>query len=334
MTPVGQAARKQWAFFVVVFLLLALVPLIMTSGPERSLAMRFMIVALLGVFWNISSGISGQFSFGHAAYFGIGAYVTAFLSIDLQWSPWVAGLMGGIASALGGALIGYLTFRYKLKDAYFALTTFAIAELLRLIVVRFEPLRAGVGYRVPLVDEPGWSAMQFGPADIQYFIIAFVLLAGAVAFTIFALQGRYGFRIVAVREDEAAAAAIGLNPLTYKTAALVVSAFGTGLCGALYLNYQLFIDPDLAFGPSISIQAILCAVIGGVGTIWGPVFGAAVLIAISDLTASLTRDPPAFLSFLDGRSGLDLVIYGLVLIVTLMLVPHGVYGSFLSRRSK
>lgn len=330
MTPVGSAARSQWLIFFCVIAVLALIPVVFTTSPERTLAMRFMTFALLGVFWNMSSGIGGQFSFGHAAYFGIGAYTVAFLVVDLGWNPWPAALAAGIVAALAGAAIGYLTFRYKLRDAYFALTTFAIAELLRLVVVRFEPLRAGVGYRMPLVDE-GWWSLQFGPADAQYYVIALVMLAFALALTIWVLQGKIGFRIVAVREDELAAGAIGLNPVVYKVSALVMSAFGTGLVGALYFYYQLFIDPDIAFGPTISIQAILCAIIGGVGTIWGPVLGAAILIAISEITSSLTRDPPAFLSFLSGTSGLDMVIYGIILVAILLLMPRGVYGSSAAR---
>jgi branched-chain amino acid transport system permease protein len=175
--------------------------------------------------------------------------------------------------------------------------------------------------------------LQLGPADVQYNLIALAMLAVGLALTIWALQGAIGFRIVAVREDEQAASAIGVNPMVYKVLALVTSAAGTGLVGALYFFYQLFVDPDIAFGPTISIEAILCAIVGGVGSIWGPVLGAAILIGISEIATSLTRAPPALLSFLSGRSGLDMVIYGVVLVAILLVAPRGVYGAFVSRRS-
>lgn len=333
MTPVGIAARRNWLVLLAVVLCLALVPVVFTASPDRTLAMRFMTFALLGVFWNLSSGISGQFSFGHAAYFGIGAYAAAFLSVDMGVNPWVAAAVGGLAAMLGGFCIGFLTFRYRLKDVYFALATFAIAELLRLLVIRFEPLYAGVGYRMPLLPNAGWANIQFAPADAEYYYIALTILSLALAGTIALLQGRIGFRIVAVREDEEAAAAIGINPTYHKVLALMLSAFGTGLVGALYFFYQLFIDPDIAFGPTISIQAILCAIIGGVGTIWGPVLGAGILILISEVSTSLTRGPPELLSFLAGRSGLDMVIYGLMLIAILLILPRGLYGTLTTRRA-
>jgi branched-chain amino acid transport system permease protein len=293
-----------------------------------------MIFALLGVFWNLSSGIGGQFSFGHAAYFGIGAYTTAFCVVDLGLSPWVGMAAGAILAGAAGALIGWLTFRYRLRDAYFALATFAFAELLRLIVVRFEPLRAGVGYRLPLAPDSGWLVLQFSPGDVEYLILASIMLVGALALTIGILQGRFGYRLVAVREDEQAAAAIGIDPTAYKIGALTTSAIGTSLVGTLYLSYHLFIDPDIAFGPSISIQAIMAAIIGGVGTIWGPVVGAALLVLVSEVATSLTRSPPEFLSMLAGRSGLDLIIYGIVLTAILLMVPRGIYGSAVMRWGK
>lgn len=331
MTPLGPAARREWLVLAIVVGAMAAAPLALTGGPERTLLMRFMIFALLGVFWNLSSGIGGQFSFGHAAYFGIGAYTAAFLNVDHAVNPWLAAVAAAILAGAAGVLIGWLTFRYRLKGPYFALATFAIAELLRLLVVRFEPLHAGVGYRMPLAPDSGWDVLQFAPSDPEYYFLALAMLAGALALTIAILQSRLGYRALAVREDEQAAAAIGLNPLVYKVALLAISAAGTGLVGTLYFYYQLFIDPDIAFGPTISIQAILSAIFGGVGTIWGPVLGAGVLIGISELATALTRSPPDFLAMLAGRSGLDLIIYGAVLATILLLLPRGLYGTLAAR---
>ena len=135
----------------------------------------------------------------------------------------------------------------------------------------------------------------------------------------------------ALRDDEDAAAALGIPVRRYKLTTMALSGAITAVAGAFYVQYYLFIDPDLAFGSAVSIQAILPAVIGGVGTIWGPVVGAVILGPLSDLTATVLRNPPEFLAFLSGRAGLDVMIYGLLLIVIILVLPQGIYSAIRQR---
>jgi branched-chain amino acid transport system permease protein len=153
----------------------------------------------------------------------------------------------------------------------------------------------------------------------------------ALVISVLFLRSRTGQFALAVRDDEDAAAALGIPVIRYKLTTMALSAAITSVAGAFYVQYYLFIDPDLAFGSAVSIQAILPAVIGGVGTVWGPVVGAAILGPLSDLTTTILRDPPEFLAFLSGRGGLDVMIYGVLLIVIILVLPQGIYSAVRER---
>jgi len=173
--------------------------------------------------------------------------------------------------------------------------------------------------------------MQFEPGAPSYFWIALGLTVSAIAVSILFLRSRTGRFTVAVRDDEEAAAAVGIPVMRTKVTAMALSAAITSVAGTFYVQYYFFVDPDVAFGSSVSIQAILPAVIGGVGTIWGPVIGAVVLGPLNDVTATLLRNPPEALDFLQGRAGLDVVVYAVLLIVIVLVLPQGVYGALRER---
>lgn len=329
--------RQVWSRHLVVIGVLALVmiPLpLLLPGAQQAVAVRVLIFAIMAIGWNVMSGFGGMFSFGHAAYFGLGAYTTAWLLVERDVSPWVGMATGMVVAASFAVLIGFLALRYRLKGAYFALVTLAFAEMLRLWATNSDFVNRAVGYHVPLLPENSWWYLQFEAGSANYFWIALALTVAALVVSVFFLRSRAGQFTMAARDDGDAAAAVGIPVMRYQLVAMAISAAITSVAGAFYTQYYLFIDPDLAFGATVSIQAILPAVIGGVATIWGPVIGAAVLGPLSDVTATILRNPPAALDFLAGRGGLDVILYGILLIVIILLLPQGIYGALRDRWSR
>jgi branched-chain amino acid transport system permease protein len=316
---------------VVLVVVLIPVPLFLSTTSQQEIAVRFLLFALLGVAWNVMGGYAGLFSFGHAAYFGLGAYASGYLLVKHDISPWV-GMAAGAALAAGfGVLTGFLSFRYRLRGAYFALATFAFAEMLRLIAEKLEFVNASRGLRVPLESGSSLAKLQFPSGDPGYFWVILTLLALALLAVILLMRGRLGAYLLAVREDEQAAAASGVDVTRTKLIAIAVSAALTAVAGSFYVQFFFFVNPDLAFSAAVSVQILLPAIIGGVGTIWGPAIGGALLAAIAELSKSLVDSPPSALSFLDGRTGLDLMVYGAVLVLIILLLPRGIYPALRQR---
>jgi branched-chain amino acid transport system permease protein len=304
----------------------ALLPFVL--GPaQESVAIRVLIFALIGTGWNVMSGLGGMFSFGHAAYFGLGAYTSGYLLTEHDVSPWIGMAAGALLAAVFGVVTGFLALRYRLRGAYFALATLAFAEMLRLITLNLELTNKAIGLNVPLVRGSSWSKLQFPAGSPNYYWVALGLAVVAVVIVIFFLRSRTGQYALAVRDDEEAAASLGVDVMRVKLTTIALSAAITAVAGTFYMQYYLFVNPDLVFGNSISIQAILPAVVGGVGTVLGPVVGALVLGPLADLSASLLRNPPPGLDFLQGRSGLDVMIYAGLLVVIILVLPKGLYGS-------
>ncbi|MDN3356417.1 branched-chain amino acid ABC transporter permease [Actinomadura sp. DC4] len=328
--PGGRASLRNLVVLAVIVVVLIPLPLVLPAA-QQAVAVRVLIFALMGIGWNLMSGFGGMFSFGHAAYFGIGAYTGAWLLVEHGVSPWIGMLAGGALAALFGVIIGFLSFRYKLRGAYFALATFAFAEMLRLIATGSGFVHKAVGYNVPLIHGSSFGKLQFPLGSPGYFWVALGLVAAALAVNVAFLRSRAGRLTLAVRDDETAASALGVHAMRYKLMTIALSAAITAVAGVFYVQFYLYINPDLAFGSGVSIQAILPAVIGGVGTIWGPVIGAVILGPLSDVTATLLRNPPPFLSFLQGRAGLDVILYAVLLIVLVLALPRGVYGAVRGR---
>jgi branched-chain amino acid transport system permease protein len=313
-------------------LVVVLAPLALVLPPaQQAVAVRVLIFALMAIGWNVMSGFGGMFSFGHAAYFGIGAYTSVWLLVKHNVSPWLGMLAGAALAAAFGTLTGFLALRYRLRGAYFALATFAVAEMLRLLATGSDLVNRAVGYNVPLLRGNSWSMLQFPAGSPNYFWIGLGLVAAAIAISLLYLRSRAGRFTLAARDDEVAAASVGVPVLRYQLFTIALSAAITAVAGVFSVQYYLYVNPDLAFGASVSIQAILPAVIGGVGTVWGPVVGAVILGPLSDVTATLLRQPPEFLGFLAGRGGLDVMLYAVLLIVIVLALPQGVYGAAAER---
>jgi branched-chain amino acid transport system permease protein len=285
------------------------------SGVWLNFIMTALYAALLAQSWNMLGGYGGQFSFGHALFFGSGAYAQALVQLGLGWNAWVALACAVAAAALVGALVGALTFRYGLKGSYFALVTLAFAEVFRILAVSFDFTGGGVGLMLPLHES--LANMQFGSRKGY---IALVL--AAMAATAWLRHSRFGAQLQAVRDNEDAARAIGVDPLRVKLGAIVLSAAFMGAGGAFYLQVFQYIDPGLAFGPTTSVEALVAAIVGGMGTLWGPVLGAAVLHLLAEGTRNLFGQLP----------GLNMIVYGTVLVLIVRFVPRGLAGVGRSAR--
>lgn len=319
---------------VLVLVVLAIpLPLLLEQGQE-AIAIRVLIFAMLGMSWNIMSGFGGMFSFGHAAYFGIGGYTSSILLVNLGISPWIGMVLGMGVAAVFGVIVGWLCFRYKLRGTYFALATFAFAEMLRIIVQSAEVLNASVGWNVPLIQGSSWWLMQFPAGSPNYFWLGLGLMTACLIVTILFVRSKAGRFTVAIREDETAASSLGVPVLRYKLTAIALSGAIGAVAGVFYTQYYLFIDPELGFGAYRSIEAILIPVVGGIGTIWGPIVGSVLLAPLNDITAAILRNPPPFLEFLQGRTGLDVMLYAVLIILVILFLPKGVFGTIKEKVTK
>ena len=298
----------------------AAAPLFTNSGYLLNALIMTLYAALLGQAWNILGGFGGQFSFGHAVFFGTGAYAMAVLQVKFGWNAWAALPAALALGAAVGALIGALSFRYGLKGSYFALVTLAFAEVFRILSNTFEFTGAGVGLMVPLKESA--ADMQFGKTGFLYLILALLTVAMLVAAWL--RNSRYGAWLQAVRDNEDSAAALGVNVFRVKLQAIMISGALMAGGGAFYTQYLHYIDPHLAYGPSVSVEALLGPIVGGIGTLWGPVLGAAVLHLLGELTRNLMGEAP----------GMNLVVYGVVLVVMVLFLPSGFIGLLRRLRGK
>jgi branched-chain amino acid transport system permease protein len=304
---------RRFAPTLVAMALLGSVPLIISSNVVLNFLVVALLIALVGQGWNLLGGYGGQYSFGHAAFFGTGAYVTAVLQVRYSINAWLGFCIGIAAGTLVGALVGALSFRSRLKGPYFALVTLAFAEVLRIIASVAPVTGAGVGTLIKLDLRP--AAFQFQSRAPFYWIV--LGLVGVSMMLIRVIEGsRFGAYLVAVRENEDAAEALGVNTTIVKLGAMTISAAITAAGGCFYAQYFLFIDAGIAYGPWISIEALLAPIIGGVGTVFGPLLGALIVRTLGEFAKLATGDAP----------GLDLVIYGCVLILVVAAAPRGIAG--------
>lgn len=292
-----------------------------------SLAILVFFWAYLGNAWNIMGGYAGQFSFGHAMFYGIGAYTSTVLLVDYGISPWAGMLLGGLLAGLFGAAVGYLLFRFGVRGHFFALGTFAVAEMVRLFATELEFINTSIGIHIPLVRGDSWLRLQFEDNFANYYFVILALFAVGQIVTITIVRNKLGYYFQAIREDEEAAAALGVATLRYKVIAVAISAALTGMGGTFFSQYFLFIDPSIVFGVAVSVQILLRPILGGTGTIWGPLVGAIVLTPLAEFTRSFVRTPPEFLSFIEGRAGVDVMIFGAILIVVVLFMPDGLVGA-------
>lgn len=287
-------------------------PMILTNY-RLNLIITILRIAYLAQCWNLMSGYCGQFSFGHAAFFGIGAYVSSLLYTALGISPWIGMIAGMVVAGIIGAIIGILSFMYNLKGDYFALVTLAFAEIFRVIAKNTGWLKAAQG--ISITFKKDWKVMQF--SDKTGFLYLALILLILITVFIYRLQyTKMGKYFIAIRENEDAARALGIDTFKYKMIALVLSAMLTAVAGTFYAQYYLHIDPEIVFVSSVSVDAIIPCILGGVGTVFGPIIGACIIEPISEITNV----------FLSAYPGMNMVTYGFILVIAIIVLPHGVLG--------
>jgi branched-chain amino acid transport system permease protein len=297
----------------IVIVLLAAVPLFVTSNTTLNFLIVTLLIALAGQGWNVLGGYGGQYSFGHSAFFGTGAYVTAILQVRYGVNAWPGFAAGVLAGTLVGCVVGALTFRVGLRGSYFALVTLAFAEVLRILASVAPITGAGVGTLIKLDLQA--SAFQFQSRAVFYWVIL-TLVAGSLLIAYALERTRFGAWLIAVRENEDAATALGVNAFKVKLGAMAISAAITAAAGCFYAQYFLFIDSGIAYGTRMSIEALLTPIIGGAGTVFGPLLGALVVKSLSEAAIAVAGDAP----------GLNLIVYGCVLILVIAFAPRGLIG--------
>lgn len=294
-------------------LIAACVPLFVTSNVVLNFLVFTLIIALAAQGWNLLGGYGGQYSFGHAAFFGTGAYLTAILQVRYGMNAYPAFAAGIALAALVGLAIGFMAFRSGLRGSYFALVTLAFAEVFRVLSNASEVTGGAAGILIRLRADP----LNFQFAERGTFLwVAAALVAVALIATLALERSRLGAQLVAVRENEAAAQALGVDVLAVKLRAIALSAGMTGAAGGLYAQYFLYLDSTIAYGTWISVEALLAPIVGGAGTVFGPVLGAVLLHGLAEATKTIAGRIP----------GIDLVVFGIVLILVVRFPPRDIPG--------
>jgi branched-chain amino acid transport system permease protein len=307
---------KQIAYGVMAMVCLICFPLAVSSTLVLHIMILFFMFAMLGVAWNIMGGYAGMFSFGQVAFFGIGAYTSSFLLMAYHVNPWIGLVAGGVAAALVGVGIGYPCS--NLRGHYFAIATIAFGEIVRTHFNNWKLVGAAEGLSLPMLDE-GLGNFMFHSSKVPYYyiILAFLLLSLTVSYLVSTSKTGYYFR--AIKESHDVAKVLGINVVRYRLLAVMISAFLTAMAGTFYAQYVLYIDPESVMLLAVSVQIVLISMLGGAGSVMGPVIGAGILIPVSELTR-------IWLGY--RGTGIDMLIYGFLITLISVYQPKGVWGLF------
>ncbi|MGY9023218.1 MAG: branched-chain amino acid ABC transporter permease, partial [Rhodobacterales bacterium] len=270
--------------------------------------------------WNILGGYAGQFSFGGVMFFGTGAYTSSILLTSFGVPP-IIGIFAAIfMGAFLGLIVGYLSFRSGLRGSYFALITLAFAELLRVLANSVEFTGGGVG--LFLTYAPGLHNLQFNsPTGFYYFSL--VLLVISLAIAMWLERSRFGAQLVAIRENEDAAEALGIDTLKCKVYAIMIMGGMGGAAGTFYAQKYLYIDPPISYSIALSVEMLLVTIVGGMGTVFGPLVGSFFLHTVNEFARHFIDTP-----------GVSLIVYGFILILIISFLPNGLVGLFRKKRKK
>jgi branched-chain amino acid transport system permease protein len=314
--------RPGHAALLAVLAVAVLLPWFIDNPSQQNIAILILMAAQIGVAWNIVGGYAGQVSLGNAAFYGIGAYTSTLLFTQWGINPWFAMLGGGVLAAAISLVIGWSCFR--LKGHYFVMATIAVAEIVQIVFNNWEFAGAAVGLTLPM-DQQGWAAFVFA-SKVPYYYIALGLLLLTLLANFLIEKSYLGYYFRAIKDEPDAARSLGVNLSRYKQVAFAVSTFFTALGGSFYAQKELYIDPASVLGTGLSIKMALVSILGGIGTLFGPIVGAGILTGIDEGTRILFGGT--------GR-GTDLIIYAALIIVIAVYYPTGVVGwitNFVARR--
>lgn len=302
-------------------LLLALLLVIGILFP-RNLDDFWLVIAILTAYqaylalsWNVVAGFAGQLSIGNAVFVAIGAYTSTTLAVQLDVTPWLGAWGGALVALVAGLVIGWMFFRSRLTGLAFALGTFALSQIALWLLIGTNWLGARDGIRIPI----SFDARDFQFRDrIDYYYVILTMLVVCLIGTWILRRSRLGYYFLAIREDPAAAEALGISLVQYKTIALATSAFLSALGGTFLAQFLLYVSPELLLKPEALLPPIIVGMFGGLGTITGPVVGAVLLVPLSHWLRS---------SYGATIPGIDLILYGAVLMGVMVFFPRGIVGT-------
>jgi len=310
--------RKEFVYLGILALLMIALPAFV--GPYAlSVATLILYFAYTGQAWNVMMGFAGQLSLGHSLYVGVGAYAAGAIFFHYGIGPWAGLWVAMLLCVALGLVIGFLAFRFGISGVYFALLTIAFAEFTRIGFDHLDWLGGPGGMFLKVAQRDTWDVLNFRGPPLMYYYSMLLLTMGAFVLCAWLLRSRAGYYWQAIRENEEAAQALGINTFRWKMAAVALSAAMTSISGVFFAFYYNNLFPHEIFSMNRSIELILGPVIGGIGTLFGPIFGAAVLTLLSDgiteALAALGWEIP----------GIKQVFYGLVLLAVVMFLPHGIW---------
>jgi len=302
--------KKSIILIVVSLIIASIIPFFAGNFTLR-LATDILIFAIMASSWNIIGGYAGYASFGNIVFFGLGAYVTSLLMVHLNMNFFVAMLIGGIVSAIFGYVVGLPMLR--LKGHYFAIGTLGLAEAVKALVQNLDITEGNAGIYTPIPDMPVDAFYHF----FYYTSLAVLIILLFVTYRI--LKSKFGYGLIAIREDEDAANSMGINTTLFKSLAFSLSGFFTGMAGGIYAYQQGFIKPDSVFAVSKTVEMIVMSVFGGIGSIFGPLIGSVSIELITNYLSS---------SFLVAHG----IFFGTIVIVIILFAPKGIYDIISGRK--
>jgi branched-chain amino acid transport system permease protein len=314
--------KRSVAALVLFVALMAAAPLV-ANDYLISVLILILLSAYIGQAWNIMMGFAGLLSLGHALYIGLGAYISAALFVHYGTSPWLGMAVGIVVAGAVGAAIGALSFRFRVGGVYFALLTIAFAEFTRILFDHLDWFGSSSGLFLPVANRATNDLLTLRGAPVMFYYLLLAAVLALLALSRLLLHRRIGYYWQAIREDEAAAEASGIDVFRYKLAAIVISAGLTAIAGVFLAFYNNNLYPETTFAMERSIEAILPAIIGGLGTLFGPILGAFVLIALNQTLTEVTASW--------GVNGIKQLLYGLVLAGVIIAQPSGLW-PFIAER--
>jgi branched-chain amino acid transport system permease protein len=314
----SRSSGRALAMLAALLALLVMLPLV-ANAYILSVAILILYFAFAGQAWNIMMGYCGQLSLGHSLYVGVGGYVSAALFVHYGVPPWIGLWAAVLVCMLFGAAIGFLAFRFDISGVYFALLTIAFAEFTRIGFDHLDWVGGSGGFFLPVAQREFNDVFALRGSPTMFYYVMLALTVAAFAFCAWLLRTRVGYYWQAIREEPEAAQALGINIFNYKMLAVLISSAMTALSGVFFAFYYNNLFPEQIFNMGRSIEIILGPIIGGIGTLFGPILGAAVLAILADGITELM----AVLGF--EFPGMKQVFYGMCLLIVVVFLPNGIW---------
>ncbi len=341
MTPTTTSRNIKWAITLLVLVALAFLPRFVSSPYTLHILVLILLSTIMGESWNLLGGYTGQYSVGHAAYFGVGAYMTMYLMQTHHIVPWVGMWVGVVAAVAVGLVIGSICFR--LRGPYFVLASIAVTEIMRLTATNLKDFTNGaegiLATELPAL-KIGGTVVTDWLSKVPFYYVALAMAAFTILVTYRVERSKLGYYFQAIREDQDAAHSLGINLPVYKNISLGISAALTSMAGSFYGVYVGFVDPPTVLGLDLSVQIVLICIIGGIGTLFGPLLGALILVPLSEVLRSnaipellikwnWVSETSATGVFLKGHlAHAHVLVYGILVVLVILFMPEGLVGFF------